>query len=155
MIIATDMTVRRHWTRICPPSHFAARLGIRLTSKRARNSAKPDPFHQGIFPCRTAQTIRIAIRWPIRVPCSIILSIKADLQKACVSDAVISGGNRMCSRIRGPLQRMNMCSPWPLGAGPVQTIEAIDPIESEGAITYPINPSMMPKPPVMISAANL
>lgn len=141
-----------------PAIAFRRALGYQIDIETGAEFAKTDPFHQGNFSHVARHKNHGRISDPLAYSRALFdhfLDQGGAFRKACVSDVVIAHGEIECVHSdHGPItadQYVFTLGPW------VQDISKqlglSIPLENEGGYHVElINPSMMPKLPVMISA---
>ncbi len=141
-----------------PAIAFRRALGYQVDIETGEEFAKTDPFHQGNF----SHVVRHKNHGRISDPLAYSKALFAHFldqggafHKACVSDVVIANGEIECVQSdQGPItadQYVFTLGPWVQGIS--KQLGLSIPLESEGGYHVElINPSHMPKLPVMISA---
>lgn len=141
-----------------PAIAFRRALGYQIDIETGAEFAKTDPFHQGNF----SHVARYKNHGRICDPLAYSQALFAHFlyqggafEKACVSDVVIAHGEIECVQSdQGPItadQYVFTLGPWVQGIS--KQLGLSIPLESEGGYHVElINPSHMPKLPVMISA---
>jgi D-amino-acid dehydrogenase len=141
-----------------PAIAFRRALGYQIDIETGAEFAKTDPFHQGNFSHVARHKNHGRISDPLaysRALFAHFLDQGGAFHKACVSDVVIANGEIECVHSdHGPItadQYVFTLGPWVQGLS--KQLGLSIPLESEGGYHVElINPSMMPKLPVMISA---
>ncbi len=141
-----------------PAIAFRRALGYQVDIETGEEFAKTDPFHQGNF----SHVVRHKNHGRISDPLAYSKALFAHFldqggafHKACVSDVVIANGQIECVQSdQGSIaadQYVFTLGPWVQGVS--KQLGLSIPLESEGGYHVElINPSHMPKLPVMISA---
>ena len=141
-----------------PAIAFRRALGYQVDIETGEEFAKTDPFHQGNF----SHVVRHKNHGRISDPLAYSKALFAHFldqggafHKACVSDVVIANGEIECVQSDQGLitadQYVFTLGPWVQGIS--KQLGLSIPLESEGGYHVElINPSHMPKLPVMISA---
>jgi len=141
-----------------PAIEFRRALGYQIDIKTGEEFAKTDPFHQGNFTHVARHKNHGRISDPMAYSRALFdhfVGQGGAFQKACVSDVVIDNGEiDFVQSDQGPItadQYVFTLGPWVQGIS--KQLGLSIPLESEGGYHVElINPSLMPKLPVMISA---
>jgi len=141
-----------------PAIAFRRALGYKIDIETGEEFAKTDPFHQGNFSHVARHKNHGRISDPLaysRALFAHFLDQGGVFHKACVSDVVIANGEIECVQSdQGPITADHYVftlGPWVQGIS--KQLGLSIPLESEGGYHVElINPSMMPKLPIMISA---
>ena len=141
-----------------PAIAFRRALGYQIDIETGEEFAKTDPFHQGNFSHVARHKNHGRISDPLAYSRALFdhfLDQGGAFHKACVSDVVIANGEIECVYSdQGPItadQYVFTLGPWVQGIS--KQLGLSIPLESEGGYHVElINPSIMPKLPVMISA---
>jgi D-amino-acid dehydrogenase len=141
-----------------PAIAFRRALGYKIDIETGEGFAKTDPFHQGNFSHVARYKNHGRISDPLAYSQALFahfLDQGGAFHKACVSDVVIVDGQIECVQSdQGSItadQYVFTLGPWAQGLS--KQLGLSIPLESEGGYHVElINPSHMPKLPVMISA---